>query len=203
MPRTVKCVKLGRELPGLDEPPFDTPLGQRIYENVSAEAWRQCGRKGRFAGAAEAADRDDAARSRLPQRDGEIEVAARFGAHSGLRRPLHCRCRDMRPDRRAQRQKERQRGKPVVLAGQIEVAVQHEIGKIRKPAVLEIHQEKSEIIENVDRSELVREFEAIEEGRPALEEADIAEMQVAVATPHFSSGGPPVEQGSDRGEPLQ
>ncbi len=37
----VKCVKLGRELPGLDEPPFDTALGQRIYENVSAEAWRQ------------------------------------------------------------------------------------------------------------------------------------------------------------------
>lgn len=37
----VNCVKLGRELPGLDEPPFDTPLGQKIYENVSAEAWRQ------------------------------------------------------------------------------------------------------------------------------------------------------------------
>ena len=26
---------------GLDEPPFDThPLGQRIYENVSKEAWK-------------------------------------------------------------------------------------------------------------------------------------------------------------------
>jgi len=40
MPRIVKCAKLGRELPGLDEPPFDTHLGQRIYENISAEAWR-------------------------------------------------------------------------------------------------------------------------------------------------------------------
>lgn len=40
MPRIVKCAKLGRELPGLDEAPFDTPLGQRIFENVSAEAWR-------------------------------------------------------------------------------------------------------------------------------------------------------------------
>ena len=39
MPRMVKCAKLGRELPGLDEPPFDTPLGQKIYENISAEAW--------------------------------------------------------------------------------------------------------------------------------------------------------------------
>ena len=40
MPRMVKCAKLGRELPGLDERPFDTELGQKIYENVSAEAWR-------------------------------------------------------------------------------------------------------------------------------------------------------------------
>jgi Fe-S cluster biosynthesis and repair protein YggX len=37
----VKCAKLGRELPGLDEPPFDTELGRRVYENVSQEAWRQ------------------------------------------------------------------------------------------------------------------------------------------------------------------
>jgi len=43
MPRMVNCVKLGRELPGLDEPPFDGPLGQRIYENVSEEAWRMWG----------------------------------------------------------------------------------------------------------------------------------------------------------------
>jgi Fe-S cluster biosynthesis and repair protein YggX len=43
MPRMVSCVKLGRNLPGLDEPPFDGPLGQRIYENISEEAWRQWG----------------------------------------------------------------------------------------------------------------------------------------------------------------
>ena len=39
--RTVFCVKFQRELPGLDEAPFDRhPLGQRIYENVSKEAWK-------------------------------------------------------------------------------------------------------------------------------------------------------------------
>lgn len=37
----VNCVKLGRELPGLEKPPFPGELGQRIYDNVSAEAWRQ------------------------------------------------------------------------------------------------------------------------------------------------------------------
>ena len=35
------CVKFGREMPGLDEVPFEgDPLGQRIYENVSKEAWK-------------------------------------------------------------------------------------------------------------------------------------------------------------------
>ena len=37
--RTVMCVKLKKELPGLSEPPFDNPLGQRIFESVSKEAW--------------------------------------------------------------------------------------------------------------------------------------------------------------------
>jgi len=39
----VKCVKLGKEMPGLDEPPFDGELGQKIYDNVSQEAWRLWG----------------------------------------------------------------------------------------------------------------------------------------------------------------
>ncbi len=39
--RKVFCVKFQKEMPGLDEVPFDNhPLGQRIYENVSKEAWK-------------------------------------------------------------------------------------------------------------------------------------------------------------------
>jgi Fe-S cluster biosynthesis and repair protein YggX len=41
--RKVFCVKFQREMPGLDEPPFDSPLGQRIYDNVSREAWKMWG----------------------------------------------------------------------------------------------------------------------------------------------------------------
>ena len=37
----VMCAKLHRELPGLNEPPFDTELGRKIYDNVSQEAWGQ------------------------------------------------------------------------------------------------------------------------------------------------------------------
>jgi Fe-S cluster biosynthesis and repair protein YggX len=38
--RIVFCAKLRRELPGLDEAPWPGELGQRIYENVSAAAWK-------------------------------------------------------------------------------------------------------------------------------------------------------------------
>jgi Fe-S cluster biosynthesis and repair protein YggX len=36
----VHCVKLGREAEGLDRPTYPGPLGQRIFENVSKEAWQ-------------------------------------------------------------------------------------------------------------------------------------------------------------------
>ncbi|HVU50506.1 MAG TPA: oxidative damage protection protein [Polyangia bacterium] len=41
MPRMVKCVKLGQELPGMVYKPFNNDLGQRIYDSVSQEAWKQ------------------------------------------------------------------------------------------------------------------------------------------------------------------
>lgn len=40
MTRMVHCVKLGRDLEGLDRPPYPGELGKRIYENVSKEAWQ-------------------------------------------------------------------------------------------------------------------------------------------------------------------
>ena len=39
MARMVQCVKFGRELPGLETPPFVGELGERIFENVSKDAW--------------------------------------------------------------------------------------------------------------------------------------------------------------------
>lgn len=39
--RTVMCCKLNKELPGLDYLPFDDELGQRLYNEVSQEAWDQ------------------------------------------------------------------------------------------------------------------------------------------------------------------
>ncbi len=41
MTRRVMCAVLKREAEGLDRPPHPGPLGRRIYEHVSKEAWRQ------------------------------------------------------------------------------------------------------------------------------------------------------------------
>jgi Fe-S cluster biosynthesis and repair protein YggX len=40
MSREVFCVKLKKQLPGLDEAPWPGELGKRIYEHVSAQAWK-------------------------------------------------------------------------------------------------------------------------------------------------------------------
>ncbi|MBU6469499.1 MAG: oxidative damage protection protein [Gammaproteobacteria bacterium] len=41
MTRTLKCVLLGEELEGLERPPYPGELGQRIYAQVSKQAWQQ------------------------------------------------------------------------------------------------------------------------------------------------------------------
>ena len=38
--RIVHCMKLGKDLPGLERVPWKGELGKRVYENVSQEAWK-------------------------------------------------------------------------------------------------------------------------------------------------------------------
>jgi Fe-S cluster biosynthesis and repair protein YggX len=37
--RVVKCRKFGKELPGLEKPPFPGEIGQKIFNEISAQAW--------------------------------------------------------------------------------------------------------------------------------------------------------------------
>ncbi len=41
MTRTVQCVLLGAQAEGLDYAPYPGELGQRIFANVSKQAWQQ------------------------------------------------------------------------------------------------------------------------------------------------------------------
>lgn len=40
MSRIITCAKLQRELEGMPFKPFDNELGQRIYDEISMEAWK-------------------------------------------------------------------------------------------------------------------------------------------------------------------
>lgn len=37
--RSVLCKKFGKELPGLEKPPFPGKVGQQIFETISADGW--------------------------------------------------------------------------------------------------------------------------------------------------------------------
>jgi Fe-S cluster biosynthesis and repair protein YggX len=40
MTRMVQCLKLGKEAEGLERIPYPGELGQKIFDNVSKEAWQ-------------------------------------------------------------------------------------------------------------------------------------------------------------------
>ena len=40
MSRTVQCMKLGKEADGLDFTPYPGKLGQKIFDQISQEAWQ-------------------------------------------------------------------------------------------------------------------------------------------------------------------
>ena len=40
MSRTVHCIKLDKEAPGLEKPPIKGELGQRVFDQVSKEGWQ-------------------------------------------------------------------------------------------------------------------------------------------------------------------
>ena len=41
MSHRIFCVKLQKEAEGLARPPYPGPLGERIYQEISKEAWQQ------------------------------------------------------------------------------------------------------------------------------------------------------------------
>jgi Fe-S cluster biosynthesis and repair protein YggX len=41
MAHMVFCTRFKAQMEGLDEPPFDNELGQKVYKNVSRQAWNE------------------------------------------------------------------------------------------------------------------------------------------------------------------
>ena len=75
--------------------------------------------------------------------------------------------------------------------------VEQPVGRAAKAALLQIHQQEGEIVEHVAAGDLVGEFDRVEQGRLAVDEDDVAQMQVAVTAAH-EPGRPAGEQHGPR-----
>ena len=64
-----------------------------------------------------------------------------------------------------------------------EIAVEHDVGGCAQPALDQVHQQEGEIVEHVAGRDQRAELDGVEQHRRAVDQRDIAEMQVAVAAP--------------------
>lgn len=100
----------------------------------------------------------------------------------------------------AHRDKQRQRGEPVIVLeppGLGEVAVEHDVGRQRQIALVQVHEQEGEVVKHVARRDQRIEFHRVERNRPAIDQGDIAEMQVAVAAAHQPGAAAGDEQRPD------
>jgi hypothetical protein len=61
----------------------------------------------------------------------------------------------------------------------------------------QIHQEKRDVVKDVDARECIAELNTIEQRRATFEQTDIAKMEVTVATPDSSSFPAGIKESSD------
>jgi len=59
--------------------------------------------------------------------------------------------------------------------------------------VLQVHQHEGEVMQDIDTGNLVAELDAVEQGRPPFEQADVRQSHIAMAAPHASIAAPPVQ----------
>ena len=100
-----------------------------------------------------------------------------------MRRLLQPRGGDLGADRRSHREKERQRSKRVEIVDAPrlgEIAVEHDVRGGGEPALEQVHQQEGEVVEHVARRDDVAELDGVEQHRLAVDQHDIAEMQIAV-----------------------
>jgi hypothetical protein len=62
----------------------------------------------------------------------------------------------------------------------IEIAVQHKIGKVPLIAMPKVHEKKGKVIKDIDRGQRLVKLETIKESGPSINQADVAQDQIAV-----------------------
>ena len=143
---------------------------------------------------------------RRPETEPRVEIAAgertRFVTLFALE-PVGAGRFDLGADRGAKAHEQRQRDK----AGQSlrrlggEIAVEEPVGGGAQAALLQIHQKKSQIVENVPTRNLVRKLHRVEQRRLAVDENDVAQVQIAVTTANKTGLAALEQDRAQNGEP--
>ena len=89
---------------------------------------------------------------------------------------------------------EGQQDEAVLVVRLVKISVHDQIGEFGEAAMPQVHEQEGKVVEHIDRRDLVVELDAVEQARRAVEQADVAQMQVAVAAAHLSGVLAPVEQ---------
>lgn len=129
--------------------------------------------------------------------DGLVEKSLRFVEPAGRRTRGGDPCRGgghVSPDGSTAGEKQGNGGQPAVVMGPLEIAIQQLTGPFSQPMAIEIHEQKRQVIENIDAGESVVELDGIEKHRLFVDQADVVEMKVTVTAADEALILPPVEQ---------
>ena len=83
------------------------------------------------------------------------------------------------------------------VAGDIQIAVEDDIGETGEPQVVQVHEQEGEIVKHVDGGKGRIEFDGVEQRRPAFNHADVAQVKIAVAVADPAQVPAAVEQRAD------
>ena len=75
----------------------------------------------------------------------------------------------------------------------IQIGSQNSRRQISQLVVLQVHQHEGEVMQDIDTGNLVTELNAVEQGRPPFEQADVRQSHIAMAAPHASIAAPSVQ----------
>ncbi len=108
------------------------------------------------------------------------------------------------PHSRPNRHEERQKGKTAkpcegrARFGQAHVGIEQEVGMRLKVPVPQIHQQECKVIQDVDRRQILIEFDGVKKCRYAIDHYDIAQMKIAMASPDKAPTSALAKQRSQR-----
>ena len=163
---------------------------QQNRSRLRQEIGREGARQNRLSGSGQSSDCDECWCSRIDQSPRQLEIGLRRPRDIGLAVSITVDAgqQHVGADRCAQRHQQRHRRERIEIVAGCRLQISVEEGVRGGMSVIpdEIHDWESKIIEHVNGRDRRVELDGIEQDGLALDQDDVAQMQVTVAAPHVS-----------------